>query len=629
MTTDTPSHDLRSALERIKDECEGTAPDGNIVGIASKCHRIASRALASDTIGNGGGETVANVEAVREIALQTAADANGGYIDATAKKIVNAALNYVFAHLPVAGDECPHCGWSIGHAAWCITTAGPHLPRLETPPNLTIASFDDRSEDRVCINGCLYLRADTAAKQVAHPPAAEPVGLRAKDAAIRLVRDLVDGLETWRPELLEALRDTPQAKTLRDLINRSDLPPPDHAEVIALRKSLRDLLDACYQADGAEELPDQIDGSLLDAASDALELQYPIIWTDEQVAMLEGRQADASLHPYTCGGDRTDRAHVWHADEACEEAGLLFPTVRGWKCPACDYRQFWSHETGGPSLATPARTDDAAQAGGDEGLKEPVRPYRNVVAETLVKAATRALPSQEVEPAADGEQTCKSCNGFGYARGGICWNCNGVGKEPVDAQGRDRDTRTDGAGRVADGPVLGDGRNAAPLADIVAWLEAIRDVVREAYFAADDSEDRSCEEPPIHCVPHSNFTDLCNALDAAEAFAREGELWNGPGPLVTRIIDILSTQAAYPTGAGEGLAADVVALVVAGREAWEIMASADPGEVAIIDAFDKALERFASRVCYDDEGGDLPEAHATPCTCGAALTPADARKGEG
>ena len=117
-------------------------------------------------------------------------------------------------------------------------------------------------------------------------------------------------------------------------------------EVEALRLALKNLLDACYQADGLEELPECIDGSLLDDAAAALELQFPVIWTVEQVAMLEARQNDASKHPYTCGGDRSDRAHTFHAEEAGEDAGQLYPTVRGWRCPACDYRQFWSHETG-------------------------------------------------------------------------------------------------------------------------------------------------------------------------------------------------------------------------------------------------------------------------------------------
>lgn len=124
------------------------------------------------------------------------------------------------------------------------------------------------------------------------------------------------------------------------------------AEVVALRQSLKNLLDACYQADGLEELPECIDGELLDEAAAALELQYPVIWTEEQVEMLQARQDDCSKHPYTCGGDRSDRAHTFHAEEAGEEAGLLYPTARGWKCPACEYRQFWSRETGDRAHAT-------------------------------------------------------------------------------------------------------------------------------------------------------------------------------------------------------------------------------------------------------------------------------------
>lgn len=79
------------------------------------------------------------------------------------------------------------------------------------------------------------------------------------------------------------------------------------------------------------------------------------------------------------------------------------------------------------------------------------------------------------------------------------------------------------------------------------------------------------------------------------------------------------------------LPADVVALVVAAREALEegfAIASA-------ADKLDRALEAFASRVCYDDEGGTLPEAHADPCTCadqageGGQLEPIDTVPGVG
>lgn len=86
------------------------------------------------------------------------------------------------------------------------------------------------------------------------------------------------------------------------------------------------------------------------------------------------------------------------------------------------------------------------------------------------------------------------------------------------------------------------------------------------------------------------------------------------------VIRTVATQAAYPNGAGEELPADVVSLVVAGREAWEQLDSGMMPDEPTVKALDKALERFASRVCYDDEGGDLPDAHAYPCTCGSGLS---------
>lgn len=74
----------------------------------------------------------------------------------------------------------------------------------------------------------------------------------------------------------------------------------------------------------------------------------------------------------------------------------------------------------------------------------------------------------------------------------------------------------------------------------IPWLEAIRDVVREAHFALDDSEDRTHEDPPVHAVPHENAVTLEEALVACENFALPNEIWDGPGPLVTRVIDMLA-----------------------------------------------------------------------------------------
>lgn len=60
-------------------------------------------------------------------------------------------------------------------------------------------------------------------------------------------------------------------------------------------------------------------------------------------------------------------------------------------------------------------------------------------------------------------------------------------------------------------------------------------------------------------------------------------------------------------------APEVIALVIAAREALESEELSDSA------ALHKAVEAFASRVCYDDEGGTLPDAHADPCTCGGGV----------
>lgn len=119
------------------------------------------------------------------------------------------------------------------------------------------------------------------------------------------------------------------------------------AEIRALRAALRNLLNACQAADAAESLPAEVDGSLMDAAREALDLQFPIIWSESDVALLLQRQADPMSHPYTCGGDRSDANHVVQAEEdGDDDTGILIPTRRGWVCPACDYRQFWAHGAG-------------------------------------------------------------------------------------------------------------------------------------------------------------------------------------------------------------------------------------------------------------------------------------------
>lgn len=113
------------------------------------------------------------------------------------------------------------------------------------------------------------------------------------------------------------------------------------AENEALRGGSTALLNACYRADAMEELPDCIDGSLLDAMNAAI---WPDIWTDEQVAKLNEFQ-NGYGPPFTCGsGNRSDAAHAAVRSEEGGDLGQLVATRQGWICPACDYRQFSAHE---------------------------------------------------------------------------------------------------------------------------------------------------------------------------------------------------------------------------------------------------------------------------------------------
>ncbi|QDC37064.1 hypothetical protein [Sphingobium fuliginis] len=84
-------------------------------------------------------------EAVRELALQTAADANSGYIDAKTKKIVNAALNYALAALSSPSD---------GESAPASSGTGDHHPL----PGL----FDPKHDEAIkwITANCMAIRRD-------------------------------------------------------------------------------------------------------------------------------------------------------------------------------------------------------------------------------------------------------------------------------------------------------------------------------------------------------------------------------------------------------------------------------------------------------------------------------------
>jgi|WetSurMetagenome_2_1015567.scaffolds.fasta_scaffold213870_2 hypothetical protein len=51
-------------------------------------------------------------------------------------------------------------------------------------------------------------------------------------------------------------------------------------------------------------------------------------WTSEEVEKLKVRQSNEAMHPYNC---------------ICGQE--LIPTVMGWLCPDCRYKQNWCHES--------------------------------------------------------------------------------------------------------------------------------------------------------------------------------------------------------------------------------------------------------------------------------------------
>lgn len=73
-------------------------------------------------------------------------------------------------------------------------------------------------------------------------------------------------------------------------------------------------------------------GDLVRKALKLLPVDLPNIWTEEQCRHLNAGQQDETHHPYTCGNNSNHRP--------------LIATKQGWICYDCDYRQFWSHETG-------------------------------------------------------------------------------------------------------------------------------------------------------------------------------------------------------------------------------------------------------------------------------------------
>lgn len=77
-------------------------------------------------------------------------------------------------------------------------------------------------------------------------------------------------------------------------------------------------------------------------------------WTPEQVSKLNEWQTCGHVHPFTCGGERGDVAHIAYSLSSNQmDEGVLVATESGWVCPACSYKQDWAHDfmfTGCPSM---------------------------------------------------------------------------------------------------------------------------------------------------------------------------------------------------------------------------------------------------------------------------------------
>lgn len=64
-----------------------------------------------------------------------------------------------------------------------------------------------------------------------------------------------------------------------------------------------------------------------------------LCFTPEQVKNLEEFQRSGVMHPFTCA----NRGEPGHFDNGVDH-GVLVPTVRGWICQCCDYKQNWAHD---------------------------------------------------------------------------------------------------------------------------------------------------------------------------------------------------------------------------------------------------------------------------------------------
>lgn len=155
-------------------------------------------------------------------------------------------------------------------------------------------------------------------------------------------------------------------------------------------------------------------------------------------------------------------------------------------------------------------------------------------------------------------------------------------------------------------------------AEQLEWLAAIREVVREAHSALDDSEDRSHEDEPIHAVPHSNAIALEEALVACENFAKPDEEWDGPGPLVTRVIECVVAQSDALTAANARIAElegarQTLSDALTKHHQWHAAQTTPDPEYGFVPA-----DEYADSGLYDETVAALGKASSTILGCNSA-----------
>jgi hypothetical protein len=61
------------------------------------------------------------------------------------------------------------------------------------------------------------------------------------------------------------------------------------------------------------------------------------VFTIEEAASINEYQQSGFVHPFTCGGDNHNDAHL-------DGEGVLVAIEDGLHCPYCDYHQYWAHD---------------------------------------------------------------------------------------------------------------------------------------------------------------------------------------------------------------------------------------------------------------------------------------------